>query len=374
MSPSVERPALVFINGRFLTQPMTGVQRYATELTKAIDKLLQQGHAATSGLELVLLTPLGRRSTIALRRIAVREMGPLSGHAWEQWTLPRNTAGRLLVGFGNTGPVLKRRQVVTIHDASVFAVPESYTPAFRRWYRLLLPALGRVSDAVVTVSSFSQRELSRRIGIPSKKIRIVPNGVDHIVAALPDRGILIRHGLRPRGFILAVGSKATHKNVDILVQAIELVDRPDYDVVVAGGVNPRILAERRPELPSRVIHLGYVSDSELRALYESAACFAFTSMYEGFGLPPLEAMACGCPVVVSRTASLPEVCGDGALYADPRDPGDIARCIKEILDSPVLQRDLADRGLKRAARFTWERSACEVLALIRELLRLPKHV
>ena len=151
---------------------MTGVQRYATELTKAIDKLLQQGHAATSGLELVLLTPLGRRSTIALRRIAVREMGPLSGHAWEQWTLPRNTAGRLLVGFGNTGPVLKRRQVVTIHDASVFAVPESYTPAFRRWYRLLLPALGRVSDAVVTVSSFSQRELTRSTGSAMTEARV----------------------------------------------------------------------------------------------------------------------------------------------------------------------------------------------------------
>jgi len=141
----------------------------------------------------------------------------------------------------------------------------------------------------------------------------------------------------------------------------------DYDVVLTGTTNSRIFRNAVPEVPSRVRHLGYVSDGELRALYEGAACFLYPSLYEGFGLPPLEAMACGCPVVVSRSGSLPEVCGDAALYCDPLDPADIARATSSVVGSPTLRSELASLGIQRAKHFTWEQTARNLMTVIEEV-------
>ena len=119
-------------------------------------------------------------------------------------------------------------------------------------------------------------------------------------------------------------------------------------------------------LPDFVRHLGYVSDGDLKALYEAAACFVYPSFYEGFGLPPLEAMACGCPVIVSRAASLPEVCGDAALYCDPTDPRDIAKQMSDLVFDDILRARLRERGLQRAQQFSWEKCARETWAVIEE--------
>ena len=147
---------------------------------------------------------------------------------------------------------------------------------------------------------------------------------------------------------------------------MQQLDREAFGVVVAGGSNDRVFDSTRVLWPEQVKCLGYVTDAELRALYSHAACFVYPSLYEGFGLPPLEAMMCGCPVVASRAASLPEVCGDAAVYCDPHDPADIARSIGEVMSSETLRAGMKFRGYQRAQEFTWERSARLLTRIVRE--------
>jgi glycosyltransferase involved in cell wall biosynthesis len=262
-------------------------------------------------------------------------------------------------------------QVVTIHDASVFAVPGSYTFPFRLWYRFLHPRLGRRAAAVLTDSEFSRQELARLASIPSQKVHVVPLGSEHVHDVPPDFTIVERLNLR-RPIVLTVGSHNPHKNLGAFVRAAKFLADLDCDFVVAGSVNPRVFQGPRANLAESVRVTGYLSDACLRGLYERAACFVYPSRYEGFGLPPLEAMACGCPVVVSRAASLPEVCGDAALYFAPDDPAEIAECIALVLRDRVLARRLADHGRARAGLFTWDRAASallQALASAQETLR-----
>jgi glycosyltransferase involved in cell wall biosynthesis len=200
------------------------------------------------------------------------------------------------------------------------------------------------------------------------RIAVIPGSGEHILDLPRDEGVIRRLGLRPRRYMLAVNSHSVHKNVAGFARAATLLDRADYDVVLAGGVNTRVFRGGWNLPESRLRMTGYVSDSELRSLYESAACFVYPSFYEGFGLPPLEAMACGCPVVVSRAASLPEVCGDAAVYCDPRDPVDIARAIDQVLADAAVQEDLRRRSLARARSFSWRRAARTMLELMEDVI------
>lgn len=353
----------IYINGRFLGQATTGVQRYATEIVKALDTLVVSG--GTHGARrIVLLVPPGTPRPDWLRGIAGRSVGSLRGQAWEQLELPRHTSDGVCLNLCNTAPLAGRSTVVAIHDASVFAVPETYSRAFRLWYRQLHRRLGRRVMRVVTVSEFSRSELGRYVGIPPERIAVIPAGSEHILAQPADPGVLERLGLRGR-YLLAVGSQSPHKNFAGILAALRHLD-PDIGLVFAGGANSRVF--RLSGAASGVAHLvGRVTDGELRALYENAACFVYPSFYEGFGLPPLEAMTCGCPVIVSRAASLPEVCGDAAVYCDPGDPVDIARAIEAVLGNPGLQADLRRRGPERAAGFTWNKAARSLLGLVDQL-------
>ncbi|HEY8370830.1 MAG TPA: glycosyltransferase family 1 protein, partial [Thermodesulfobacteriota bacterium] len=150
--------------------------------------------------------------------------------------------------------------------------------------------------------------------------------------------------------------------------AVRLLEGRDFHVVVAGGGNRRVYARVDDGTLGHVKYLGYVTDNELRALYDRASCFVYPSLYEGFGLPPLEAMACGCPVVASDTASLPEVCGPAALYCDPRAPQDIAAKIAAVMRSPGLRAEMRRRGFEQVRRFTWERCARMTLAVVEEAI------
>lgn len=351
----------VFVNGRFLTQAVTGVQRYAACLLRAMDRVLD----GRDGPRVTLLYPPSAISEPPFHHVRVRRVGWRTGQLWEQLDLPRHAGAGALVSLCNTAPVAHRRQIVTIHDASVYAAPEAYSLMFRSWYRFLHAQLGRRATFIVTDSEFSAGELSRRVGIPADKLRVVLLGAEHVLEYTADHTVLDRFGVR-EPFVLGVASQSPHKNFSAVVEAVRRLALDDFDVVIAGGTNPRVFGAPARFDGSGVKFVGYVSDGELRALYERAACFVYPSRYEGFGLPPLEAMACGCPVVVSREASLPEVCGDAALYCDWSDPGDIAKRITQV----VRDRDLAERlrtmGRDRSRRFTWERSARALLDVLRE--------
>jgi glycosyltransferase involved in cell wall biosynthesis len=169
--------------------------------------------------------------------------------------------------------------------------------------------------------------------------------------------VLGRHGLGARPYVLAVSTANPAKNFAAVVRAIELAGTVGCDFVLAGGTDPQVFARAAAPLPAAVRRVGYVTDAELRALYEHATCFVHPSLYEGFGLPALEAMQCGCPVLASDAASIPEVCGDAALYCDARSPADIAGKLGTLVRDPALRRRLAERGRARAARFSWRSAA-----------------
>ena len=362
------RKGKVAINGRFLTQEVTGVQRYAIELVKALDRLVSEADPAVEAYSFELLAPRRElKQNLGLRSIPVRQVGRLGGHLWEQLELPYYVRKRCLLSLCNAGPLAKRNQVVTVHDAAVFANPQNFSLRFRTWYKLLLVGLGRTAARVATVSSFSKKELIRYCKMPEAKLRVTLEGGEHVLSVPTDKEILQRQALEHRPFVLAVSSLSPNKNFRAVVRAAELLGDTDFDVVVVGGTNPRIFSRSGQSLPDSVKHTGYVSDGELRALYESAACFIYPSFYEGFGLPPLEAMSCGCPTIASGTASMPEVCGDAVLYCDPGDPADIARNIRQLMQDKSLREDMRTKGLQRAHGFSWEGCARETVSVVDEL-------
>jgi len=362
------RKRYIYINARFLTQSVTGVQRYAIELVKSIDCLIDRGEFGNGEFTFILLSPPSRIHQLSLKHIQIRKVGFLEGHLWEQFELPFYARNGLLINLCNTAPIMKRNQIITIHDVSVYAVPRTYSLAFRTWYKLLFRIAGTTSQRIITDSHFSKREIVRYCKIKPSKIQAIYLGKEHIDGQNAD----LNYKATIKGeksFILAVSSMSPNKNFRSIIRAIEMLGETDFDIVIAGGTNPKVFGSSDPLDLSDYRYLGYVNDSELRALYESADCFIYPSFYEGFGLPPLEAMASGCPVIVSDAASLPEVCGDAALYCDPRSPKNIAEKIRQLMDDPDLRERLRAKGLKRAKQFTWEKCARETIAVIREVLK-----
>ena len=351
------------INGRFLTQRMTGVQRCGIEWVRGLDRRLAADPAIRERYSFRLLTPRSVRTSLALSHIPSFAVGRLSGQAWEQLELPLHSRGGLLLNFCNTAPVTART-VATIHDASVFAVPEAYSAAFRSWYRTLLPLLGRRALRVITVSRFSQGELADRARIPRRRVDVVHLGAEHILRTRADPGIFSKLSVQPGNYLLTVGSHSPHKNFGAVVTAMSRLDGIGLPLVIAGGVNPRIFDNNSESRRAGFQEAGYVSDEELKALYQNAACFIYPSLYEGFGLPALEALSCGCPCVVSNAASLPEICGDAVLYCNPHDPADIARQIRTVLEQPATREELRRRGPERARQFTWDGSTDALLKVI----------
>lgn len=340
----------VVLNARFKTRPVTGVERFAREVSARIE---------------------------SDREIELEEARPANaiagwkGHAWEQFSLPRKLdRDAVLFSPCNTGPVSVRRQLVVIHDAAVWDYPEGFSGAFRHLYQQLLPRLARRSLGVATVSEFSRRQLAPRLGIPEEKILVLGNAASD--AFSPDGNLdrPERDGIE----LLCVGSLDPRKNLGRLIRAWLLLKTQDRlpenaTLNLVGGANPRNFAEfERAEDVSLHWH-GRVTDEELVRQYRHADAFIFPSTYEGFGLPPLEAMACGCPVLLSNAASLPEVGGpgfdladpdsDGAvLYFDPHSEAEIGAALLRFLELASAQkRKLRENALTRAAEFSWDRIA-----------------
>lgn len=342
----------IFINGRFLTQRITGTQRYAHELVRHLDAIV--GAKSTVPFpEVTLLVPPCDQPMPIFRNIRVLQVGRWAGQLWEQLELPFHARGGILFSMVGGAPLLHRRNILTLHDAAVFAMPESFSAIFRYWYRFLYGRLSHTAMHLFTVSDFSRSELVKWCGVKPEKITVTYLGSDHVSRPVSDSGVLARNQLDPRKYVLAVGSRNPSKNLNGLLSAFRLIRESGLQLVVAGASYSKVFGSRGIG-DDGVRDLDYVSDSELRSLYENAACFVFPSFYEGFGLPPLEALALGCPTVVADGSSLREIFQGVAFLCDPKSFEDI---VSKTLQACQSNEEDRNRYREFALRFRWEECA-----------------
>jgi glycosyltransferase involved in cell wall biosynthesis len=323
-----------------------GAETYARGLARGLAEVGTLEYAALvppvaagagEGLPEVTVTEYRAARTVPQRALAMALAAARPG------PLKRRYGGLDLVHYPLTIALPRvEPNVVTVHDLQHLELPHLFSRAERLFRRATHERSARRAHAVVVPSQFVRRSIVERLGVPPERVHAIAHGVDHN-RFQPDGG--------PReGFLLYPGRPWPHKNHERLFRAFALLrrERPELELVLTGGGH-----EGRP-VPPGVTVRGLVSADELAELYRRAACLVFPSLYEGFGQPPLEAMASGCPVAASRAAAIPEAVGDAAALFDPEEPEDIAAVVAAVLESP--QRFVA-AGLDRAARFTWAETA-----------------
>ena len=266
--------------------------------------------------------------------------------------------------------------VVTIHDLIYYlnfgACPNRLAYLYARF---MFKRVVKKAQKIIAVSEFTKKEIVRHLGVEEKKVAVIYHGVSPLyrpVEGLTRKTALSRYGIKG-GYVFYVGTHQPRKNLVRLVQAFVSIKDKEHQLVIAGKIDPRraelynIVKEKG--LEGRILFIGFVPEEDLPALYSGAAAFVFPSLSEGFGRPPLEAMACGAPVVSSNVTSLPEVVGDAGILVDPADAGAIADGIDRLLASPMLRSELREKGFERIKKFSWEAAAKKTLRVYEEVLR-----
>jgi glycosyltransferase involved in cell wall biosynthesis len=325
------------VNLRTLGHRVTGVQRYLLGLLPCMPPALN------------LVKP-------------AKPLQGIKGHLWEQFYLPAQLGHRLLWSPGNTGPIGVTRQVLTVHDMASLDHPEWFDRKFALWYATLLPGLIRKVRAIITVSRFSKERIVHLTGVEPERVNVIVNGVDRrFRPADLERVKQVRAEFDLTSpYILFVGSLEPRKNLKNLLEAWQLGRFEGATLIVVGASSHMFADLGFKSIPDGVRLLGPVEDNVLPALYSGATGFVYPSLYEGFGFPPLEAMACGCPVAVSDIPVHREICGETAMYFDPVSPEDISGKLDALLRlDPAERTSLVERGSRWAAAYRWENSASE---------------
>jgi glycosyltransferase involved in cell wall biosynthesis len=319
--------------------------------------------ARTGGVERVARELAARLPALRPERYRVVAPRPALahrfGHAWEQALLPRAARhAELILSPANTAPLASARNVVYVHDLAPLREPAWFGRAYGAWHRFALHRIAARARLLLVPSEFVARELQDLLGVEPDRVRVVPPGV----GARLSPGAGSRPDGLERPYVLALGTPSARKNLELLDRIAPRLHAAGLETVIAGEGRPYL----RPSAAG-TRQLGYVEEEDLPALYAHAEVLAMPSLYEGFGLPCVEAMACGTPVVAADRAALPEACGGAALLADPDDPDAFADA---LLDAAGAGRGrLVEAGRARAAELSWERSTERVDAALEALLR-----
>lgn len=304
---------IIYINGRFLTKNITGVQRYAIEVVKQLDKI-------ESNYDFVILAPKqGIIQNLELKNIQIINIGKFTGHLWEQVSLPfyiliHNRNSKLL-NMCNLAPILYPGYIV-IHDIAFKTHPEHLGKKFSLWYRFITRVNIKRYKHIFTVSNFSKNEIIKNYNIDANKITVTYNSAEHLKEIQPDESIIKKLKLENKEFCFSLGSKSPHKNHQFIVECAKR--NSDILFVVSGNENKRIFKDKNNEEETEnLVYTGYLNDGELVTLYKNCKAFIFPSLYEGFGIPPLEAMTLGCKnIILSNIEVFKEIYGDNAKYIE----------------------------------------------------------
>jgi glycosyltransferase involved in cell wall biosynthesis len=335
----------IFCNTRVLNANLTGVQRYTISILNYFPKN-----------EIELIAPTKKNSRGA------------KGHFWDQFTLPNKINNSLLWSPNNTGPMYYKRQVLTLHDLVHIDYPETLGKMYTRWYNYFLPVLCKSAAHIITISDFSKKRIIEEFKTPEEKITVIYNGVDPIINRQTH---IPRYNVPFKRYILSLGSIEPRKNIATLLTAWGNVcdNLPDDIglVIVGAKGNSNIFKNANlDENVDRVFFTGHINDTHINQLYAEAILFVYLSFYEGFGLPPLEAMAHGIPVITGNRTSLPEVIGDAGLMIDPFSLSECENAIINLVNDESKRKLLGDKGKLRAAKFTWEDAANKTWNILKQ--------
>ncbi|WP_266205278.1 glycosyltransferase family 4 protein [Pontibacter kalidii] len=344
----------LIINARFLTQNITGVQRFAIEVSKQLKQLVPAS-------EICFVSPPNMLHKDLASELGVIVIGKHTGHLWEQLDLMqflRSQGNPILVNLANSAPLFYSNNVVTIHDLAVFHNPKWFSLLYRTYYRFLTPIIVKAARLVFTVSDAVKEELI-------KKFKLAPGNVEVIYNAVSDRfqPVQTKSAKAEDKYILTVSSLDPRKNLRNLILGFTNSGVTDHSLYIIGGQSTAFAKTDLQDIiqqDSRIKLLGRVSDNELPDLYAHAKLFAYLSLYEGFGLPNIEAMAMGTPVLTSDIAATKEVCGEAACYVDPNDVNKISLSISNLLNDPELLSNLSERGLGKCKEYSWTTSATKL--------------
>jgi glycosyltransferase involved in cell wall biosynthesis len=343
----------IVINGRFLSHLRDGIARFSWEMCRQI---------AEAGLPATVLVPKGTVVPTDFP-LPFYTCGEFRSHFWEQLDLPRELV-RLgkppLLCFSGVGPVLYTNKVMTIHDLAFLRNPRWFSPSYSAYYRTVTPVSARRSKAIVTVSSFSKREIEQLISGKLPEIVVIPNGVSELGTQGPSSSI------RAKPYVLSVASLDPRKNQQRLIDAFICESLVNYELILVGKCTKHFRVKLNSE-SSAVKFLGHVSDEELAVLYSGCSAFAYPSLYEGFGIPPLEAMKYGAPTLVSNIPSLREVCGRASLYVDPLSVEEIRAGLVKLLRDSTLRDCLRELGRERVRQFSWSSSGAGLITLVKRI-------
>lgn len=338
------------INGKFCSHTTTGVQRYAREIVTALDKI------AETDFEIILAVNKQAKNLPELHNIKIMTIGRLGGVLWEQISLPFYILRRkaLCVNLCNMAPILTPH-IITIHDVSYKVNKSFFSKKFTIWYNLVFGLIINRIKQIFTVSEFSKKEICCAYKKNFDNIIVTYNGWQHMEKISESDSALEKYGLQKDGFYFAMSSLAPNKNFCWIALAAR--NNPEYTFAVSGAVNKKVFGSIFDfEIPKNLKFLGYVSDEEAKSLMQSCKAFLFPTFYEGFGIPPLEAISLGAKAIVSDASCMREIFGDSVCYIDPNDP-DID--LDELIKTPV---ENAESVLKK---YNWKSSAQIIYKIIR---------